>query len=184
MKKIYLVLTYTGTILSKIIKTYTKDEFSHVSISLDKDLKQMYSFGRLNPYIPFIGGFVYEDINSGTFKRFKKTTSEIYSLQVTDEQYEKIYKLIKEFQNCKKLYKFNVIGLFAVGINKKIKSERSFYCAEFVKYILENSGIETNLPEIIRPQNFKDLKNIDLKYKGELRKYNVANYKIYLLTTN
>ena len=44
MKKIYIVLTHTGTILSKIIKYWTKDEFSHVSIALDEDLKEMYSF--------------------------------------------------------------------------------------------------------------------------------------------
>ena len=50
MKNIYLILTYTGTVLSKIIKNYTKDEVSHVSISLDVELKQMYSFARLNPY--------------------------------------------------------------------------------------------------------------------------------------
>lgn len=36
MKKIYIILTHTGTILSKIIKEFTKDEFSHVSIALDK----------------------------------------------------------------------------------------------------------------------------------------------------
>ena len=49
MKKIYIVLTHTGTTLSKIIKTYTKDEFSHVSIALDNKLQEMYSFGRLHP---------------------------------------------------------------------------------------------------------------------------------------
>ena len=48
MKKIYIILTHTGTMLSKIIKKYTKDEFSHVSIALDKELNRMYSFGRLN----------------------------------------------------------------------------------------------------------------------------------------
>ncbi|MFR7463045.1 MAG: tyrosine-type recombinase/integrase [Clostridia bacterium] len=56
MKKIYIVLTHTGTTLSKIIKTYTKDEFSHVSIALDNKLQEMYSFGRLHPYNPFWGG--------------------------------------------------------------------------------------------------------------------------------
>ena len=173
MKKIYIVLTYTGTILSKIIKTYTKDEFSHVSISLDKELKQMYSFGRLNPYIPFIGGFVHEDINRGTFKRFKKTTTEIYSLEISDEKYEKIHNLIKDIQNGKKTYKFNVIGLFAVGVKKRIKTENSFYCAEFVKYLLEQSEIRNDLPEIIRPQNFKELDDIKLEYKGKLKKYKV-----------
>ena len=51
-KKIYIVLTYSGTILSRIIRAYTGDEYSHVSIALDKDLEEMYSFGRLNPYNP------------------------------------------------------------------------------------------------------------------------------------
>lgn len=82
MKKIYIILTYTGTVLSRIIKCYTKDEFSHVSIALDKDLRQMYSFGRLNPYNPFKGGFVHEGINIGTFKRFKNTRARIYSLEI------------------------------------------------------------------------------------------------------
>ena len=82
-RKIYIVLTYTGTILSKIIRVYTKAEFCHVSLSLDKRLNKMYSFGRLNPYNPFIGGFVHEGINIGTFKRFKNTKAEIYEIEVT-----------------------------------------------------------------------------------------------------
>ena len=90
VQKIYIVLTYTGTILSKAVKVYTRKKYSHISIALDKELKEMYSFGRLNPYNPFIGGFVHESINSGTFKRFKNTTTRIYSLNVSDKQYEKI----------------------------------------------------------------------------------------------
>ena len=96
MKKIYIVLTHTGTVLSKIVRFYTGKEFSHVSISLDEDLNQMYSFGRLNPYIPFIGGFVKESPHYGTFKRFYKTKTKIYSLEVDDYQYKKIRKMIKD----------------------------------------------------------------------------------------
>lgn len=173
MKKIYIVLTYTGTILSKIIKIYTKDEFSHVSISLDEELKQMYSFGRLNPYNPFIGGFVHEDRNSGTFKRFKKTKTAIYSLEVNEEEYDKIQKTIKKIQGAKKPYTFNVIGLFAIGLKLRIRKKHSFYCAEFVKYSLEKSGIQTNLPAMIRPENFKYLEKLNLEYTGKLRDYNI-----------
>ena len=72
MKDIFIVLTSTGTTLSKIIKSYTKDEFAHISISLDRELQEMYSFGRLNPYNPFFGGFIREYIDKGTFKRFYK----------------------------------------------------------------------------------------------------------------
>lgn len=174
MRKIYIVLTYTGTVLSKIIKIYTGDEFSHVSIALDKELKEMYSFGRLNPYNPFWGGFVHEYINSGTFKRFKKTKTAIYSLEVNDEEYEKIQGIIMKIQNAEKPYKFNSLGLFAVALKLKIRKEHSFYCAEFVKYSLDNSGVENNLPTIIRPDNFKDMENVNLIYEGILRKYTFA----------
>ena len=171
MKKIYIILTYTGTVLSKIIKVYTRDEFSHASIALDEELKQMYSFGRLNPYNPFFGGFVHEHINNGTFKRFKKTRASIYSMDVNDEEYERMQNIINNIQDAKKPYKFNVIGLFAVGLNLKIQKKNAFYCAEFVKYVLEASGKKTNLPPIIRPDDFKHLNNLSLEYEGKLCLY-------------
>lgn len=171
MKKIYIVLTYTGTNLSKIIKMYTGDKFSHASIALDEELKQMYSFGRLNPYNPFFGGFVHEDINSGTFGRFKKTKSAVYSLEVEDEEYEKMQEIIKNIEEAETPYGFNTIGLFAVALKLRIQQKNSFYCAEFVKHVLEKSGIETNLPEIIRPDDFKKLENLTLEYEGKFREY-------------
>ena len=97
MKKIYIVLTHSGTALSKIIKGFTKDEFSHVSISLDKELNEMYSFGRLNPYNPFWGGFVHEYIDTVLPElirpeNFKEITGlkEIYSGQLRNYHLQKI----------------------------------------------------------------------------------------------
>ena len=58
VEKIYIIQSCTGTILSNIIKGYTKNIYTHVSLSLDINLNNMYSFGRLNPYNPFWGGFV------------------------------------------------------------------------------------------------------------------------------
>lgn len=172
MKKIYIVLTYTGTVLSNIIKYYTKNEFSHVSIALDNKLYKMYSFGRLNPYNPFYGGFVHERINKGTFKRFSNTKAAVYSLEVEDEQYKIIEEKIKSMKRKRRIYKFNILGLFAVAINKRIKIKNHFYCAEFVKYILEHAKVYSNLPGIMKPEDFKELDRTRLKYKGLLRKYN------------
>ena len=170
MKKIYIVLTYTGTILSKIVKVYTRREFSHVSIALDEDLKEMYSFGRINAYNPFWAGFVHEDVNKGTFKRFKKTKARVYSLTVKDEQYEKVKEAIRDIQNNKLDYNFNILGLLGVVINYKVKRERYFYCAEFVKYVLEQSNI-CYLPDIVKPEDFKEIDNLNVVYNGQLREY-------------
>ena len=178
MKKIYIVLTHTGTILSRIIKNYTKDEFSHISISLDETLENMYSFGRINPYNPFIGGFVHEYINKGTFKRFYNTKAKIYSLEVSDKQYEIIRNEIEFIKLAKNNYKFNIAGLFAVGFSKKIGGRNSFYCAEFVKYLFEKAKIGMILPEIVRPESFNNRDELVEIYHGLLRKYNAKKVTV------
>jgi len=171
MKTIYVVITYTGTMLSKVIKMYTKSEFSHVSISMDLELNEMYSFGRLNPYNPIVGGFIHEYIDKGTFKRFYKTKAKICALQVTDEQYKEMYDIINEIERDKDNYTFNIPGLFAAGFHKKIGKEKCFYCAEFVKYVIEEAGVNLNLPDIIKPEDFKDIEEFETIYEGLLRKY-------------
>ena len=184
MKKVYIILTHTGTIVSRIIKCYTGHEFSHVSISLDEELTKMYSFGRLNPYNTFIGGFVNEKIDSGTFKRFKKTKAAVYSLVVTDEQYEKMEQAVLKVQEEKDKYTFNILGLVYAAFNKKRDKEYCFYCAEFVKYVLEYGEIDLGLPKVIKPEYFKDLPELKLIYKGYLRIYPYRNIKLedYIIT--
>ena len=157
--------------LSRIIKKYTKDEFSHCSIALDIELKEMYSFGRLNPYNAFWGGFVHEYIDKGTFKRFFRTVARVYSLEVTDEQYDAIKNKIYKIQEEKENYQFNVLGLFAAGFHKKIGKEHSFYCSEFVKYVIESAKVQTGLPDIVKPEDFKNIKGLQEVYSGLLRKY-------------
>lgn len=172
MKKIYIILTYTGTILSKIVKIYTRREYSHVSISLKEDLTKMYSFGRINPYNPFSGGFVHEEIDKGTFKRFKKTKTKIYSLEISEEKYEKLESIIEQMKAKKNLYKFNVIGLLGILLNVKIKREKYFYCAEFVKYVLEQSQV-LELPDLVKPEDFEKVSGISEIYRGVLREYRI-----------
>ena len=175
MKKIYIILTHTGTNLSKLIKSYTKDEFSHVSIALDSELKQMYSFGRLHPYNPFWAGFVHEYIDEGTFKRFYLTKTKVYTLDITDQQYETVKNSIKQMEQEKEQYTFNILGLFAAGFRKKITRKNSFYCAEFVKHILEKADINTELPEVAKPEDFKKIENLQEIYSGFLKKYKWEN---------
>lgn len=175
MKTIYIVLTHTGTLLSRVIKFYTKNEFSHSSIALDNELKKMYSFGRLNPNNPFIGGFVHEYIDKGTFKKFKNTVTKVYEMNVTDEQYVKINNIINDLKLHKDEYKFNILGLFLVALRFKYKRKKSFYCAEFVEYVLQETGIENKFPKIIRPEDFKKIENKELVYSGLLRDYKYNN---------
>ena len=175
MKKVYVILTNSGSLLSKVIKFYTKKEYTHVSISLDRGLRKMYSFGRLKAYNPFIGGFVHESTNHGTFKRFKNTTTCIFSVDVEEEEYETIKQTIKEFKRQRRIYKFNIIGLFAVAIHLKLRFKNSFYCAEFVKEVLQRANVAPDLPKIIKPEDFRKMENISVIYQGMLKDYSIRD---------
>ena len=78
--KIYILLTHSGSLLSKCINVYTKEPYTHVSIAFDEELKELYSFGRLRPKNPIFAGFVKEDIVNGTYARFPNTRCALYSL--------------------------------------------------------------------------------------------------------
>lgn len=171
MKKIYFILTDAGTALGKIIKFKTRKKYTHVSISLDKDLKKMYSFSRINPYICFLGGFMHERLNVGCFKRFKNTEAKICYIEITDYQYEKLQEQIMYFEANRNKYKFNVLGLAYIFINKEIHRENYFYCAEFIKYVLKKSNVNIQLPNMPRPEDFEQLKNSRVIYIGLLNQY-------------
>ncbi len=171
MKKIYFVLTHSGSVLSNIVKTYTGSEFSHVSLSLDENLENMYSFGRLFAYNPFLGGFVQESPKYGTFKRFSNTISKIYSLEVSDEQYSEIEEVILKMKKNKKMYRFNMIGLLAIPLHLKVKRYKCFYCAEFVKFVLDQTNLHINLPELVKPEDFENIDGCEAIYYGKLNQY-------------
>ena len=177
MKQIYFVLTNTGTVLSKIIRFFMKDEYAHISLALDKTLKPMYSFGRLNPYNPFYGGFVCEYINKGTFKRFYKTKAKVIVFDIDDKKYEKLKQIIMDVEENKKEFKFNVIGLFAIYFGIKRKKNKAFYCAEFIKYIIEEANINLDLPELIRPEDFKTIDG-EVIYTGLLKDCDLNLYNL------
>ena len=82
-KQIFIVISQTGTVLSRILKRVTGAEYNHASLSLSPDLKKMYSFGRRHPYNPFWGGFVIESPHAGTFRRFSNTTAVILAVEIT-----------------------------------------------------------------------------------------------------
>lgn len=169
-KKIYIILTYTGTLLSRIIRKYTQYEFSHVSIATDSELSEMYSFGRIRPYNPFITGFAHEDPQAIT-KRFKNTTTEVYSLNISREQFYNLKKTIRSMNSNKSEYRYNMLGLGALIMHKKLQRENAFYCAEFVQYVLDSAEVETNLPVLVKPSDFTELDNLQIEFRGRLKDY-------------
>ncbi len=171
-EKVYIVLSQTGTILSRILKFFTKAPYNHSSIALSEDLATMYSFGRLNPYNPFIGGFVEESPSAGTFKRFKNTKVMVLEFEVSHEARDDLYRLIAEMLSARAQYHYNYLGLLLAAVRVHREKTDCYYCSEFVKAMAERLGLDgvEEIPLIVKPIHFLGLKHRTV-YVGKLQEY-------------
>ena len=174
MKNVYLILTQSGTILSKLIRLFSHKPYNHASIGLDKSLDKFYSFGRLKPHNAFIGGFVIERKDAGVFKLFKNAPSLVVELSITDEQYNTITNTITVFEQNKEEYKYDFVNLTIFFTKYRIPRKKRFFCSQFVAYILNNAGIKTpNPPEHTQATDFLSLENSRVIYNGFIQEYEI-----------
>ncbi|MFE8699354.1 hypothetical protein ACFYKX_01825 [Cytobacillus sp. FJAT-54145] len=170
MRKIYILLTDTGTLFTKAIKCFTRCPLNHASIAFDETLEDLYSFGRKNERNPFIGGFVRENIHSNLFRNAKCA---IYSCSVSDLEYSHIMREIRTIEQNQQNYKYNLIGLFGVMVNKEINRKHAFFCTLFVASILIRSGV--NIIEkpacLVKPNDIIQAKQLKLEFEGVLDTY-------------
>ncbi|HEY8363108.1 MAG TPA: hypothetical protein VIK77_09535 [Tissierellaceae bacterium] len=166
--------------LSKCINLYTKEPYTHVSIALDEELKELYSFGRLKPNNPIIGGFVKEDIENGTYARFPETRCAVYSLDINEMQYRRLLRELEKFKKNKERYRYNLIGLFGVAINYPVERKYNYFCSQFVSTLLKRSGIKLidKPTALTSPKDFRECKKLNLIYEGKLRNYYFRNHML------
>lgn len=172
-RQIYLVISQSGSWLSRLLKVITGAEYNHVSISFSPDLVTMYSFGRLHPYNPFWGGFVVESPHRGTFKRFSETRALVFSLPVSAEAHDRIARTIQVMLSEQAAYHYNYVGLVLAAAHIRYRPDKSYYCSEFIKELLSRSCVAgtEQLPAIVQPIHFLTMPGIHLIYCGYLRNY-------------
>ncbi|MBR6273410.1 MAG: hypothetical protein IKR27_00195 [Lachnospiraceae bacterium] len=172
-KSMYLVVSQSGSIVSKILKVVTRAPYNHVSISLNKSLKPMYSFARVRPYNPVIGGYVAESANRGTLKRFPDTKVIVLEIRLTEHQFTVIKHKLRKMLKERKRYRYNYLGLFLAAINVPYKGHNRYYCSEFVKEVLVDNQVEgyTELDGIIKPIHFLGYPHAKVIYHGRLNDY-------------
>ena len=166
------MLSMTGTKFSRFLRLFTRGEFTHVSLAMDRELTRLYSFGRRCRYLPVIAGFVREDPRGGVFSRYD-TRCLVCELPVTREEYLRMEKLISHFQAQYRQYHYNFLGLPFIALQIPWRCRRRFVCSQFVAYLLDRSGAARFYKDysLMRPQDFYTLRGLHPIFKGALREY-------------
>ena len=138
---LYVVLTNSSSVVSKLINIVTRDQFTHASVSLDRNLEHMFSFSRvLSPY-PFWGGFKQEKLRRGFYARNKTLPGAILQLEVSREQYARAAEQILYFNNHKSQFHYDMIGLLGHIIDVPLTGKNRYTCSKFVANVLEEADV-------------------------------------------
>ena len=170
MKTIYIMLTRTGSMVSKIVSFFTKTKYTHASLAFDEDLVELYSSGRKKGMKMFPAGPTKESLYRGFFGVKPFVPCAIYELPVSEEVYEKAKQEIKFFIEHIDEYKFSALGIIACKLNIAWERKNKYFCSQFVAEILTRSGaVEFGKPNcLIHPRDYQKLKCLNKIYEGTI----------------
>jgi hypothetical protein len=174
---IYVLLSDTGTIFTKLIKGFTGAPYNHASLVLDENLQEVFSFGRKKANNPIVAGFVREDMYEGTFRHFPKTRCALLRIAVSAEQRANLIRTVRDFEKNKHLYSYNLIGLFGVLLEMDLKPVHSYFCSQFVAESMTMSGIPVwkRPSTLVTPNDFLTHPQFQVVYEGPLYDYPMLN---------
>ena len=173
MKSVYILLTRSQTYVGRFIHLMTGDEYTHVSLALDRDLERLYSFGRKYMHFALPGGFIPENIHGGIYQRYSAAQTLIYELTVSQEVYDQIEYRINRMLTSIGDYRYNLLGVVLCQMDIAHDRDKYYFCSQFVADTLEKSGAAV-LPKpssLMHPIDFCSLPGLEKVYSGPLYQY-------------
>lgn len=168
MPALYLLLTRSGTLLSRTIAAMTCDTYTHVSIALEDDLEVFYSFARRQAVLPLPAGLTCESPTRGYWGRHPAIPCTLLALPVSEAAYARVARRIERMHAHADEYPYSLLGvlLCALGIPRD-RGER-YFCSQFVGELLAASGA-VELPRdtsLLHPDDFLALPGTETLYTG------------------
>ena len=170
MKTIYILLTRSGTLLSKLVYAVTGASYTHASMAFDEELNCLYSSTRKNGYTMFPAGPSKEYLNKGVFRLRGDAPCALYALDVTDEAYVRARRRAEHMMARGELYRFNTLGLILCALHIRWQRRRHYFCSQFVSEVLQKSGA-LDLPKpstLMHPSDYAELPQLRCLYRGTL----------------
>lgn len=141
-RDIFIIFLSTNTYMGKGIRFFTRNRYSHVTISMEHDLSRMYSFARYHINSPILGGFVTEHPLRYLYDN-QDVSVKICRIRVGLEEYERIRSEINHFLTHRENMIYNTPNALLSLFGRQLEVKDMFTCLEFVTYLLRYSGILT-----------------------------------------
>lgn len=172
-KYIYIVFICSPTGIGKAIRFVTRNLYSHVAVSFDKNLSTMYSFARYYKNVPMFGGFIEESILRYTLYDADSVPVKICAIPVSVQKYEEAVAYINAIKENSSQYIYNSYSMAMALFHKRVRIGQAYTCLEFANSVLSECGIT----EEIKPDRYYSIADVEdiLKdfviYEGDLWEY-------------
>ncbi len=169
MSEIYVLLTRTNTLFSRIVHLVTRSEYTHASISLEPSCTEIYSFTRRYARLPLPAGFVQEGVNRGVMRRCKKAPFALYRASISDQAYQRLERRFQRMLGDTR-YKYSISGAVFCFFHIKSKKKDRYFCSQFVAEVLQEIGVieEVKHCSLYKPNDFTQVKELTLCCRGVL----------------
>lgn len=170
MQTIYLLLTRSSTVLSRMVYLVTGDRYTHLSVSFEPGLQPLYSSSRKNGETLFPAGPCQERFDRGYLSRHPQTPCALYELQVSDAVYARARAETEAIMANAGRYSFNILGLILLRLNIPWHRPGHYFCSQMVSEILQNSGALAlpKDPVLMRPMDYTRMPQLTCVYQGRL----------------
>ena len=158
-ENIYIVLVRANTLMGRITRKLFQYDYTHVAISLEKDLDRLITFSRRRHYTPFDCGYMIENINCYAYGKNKNVKLKIFKVPVRKDSKQEIEKYI-DMVSKDKSYTFNFYSMLTMPIVHGFRIYKAHNCMSFVSKILKLSK--------------------EIEFNKEYYKYNIQDIDILL----
>ena len=180
LKQIYILLSKTQTLPSRLIHRMTGGSFTHASLALTPQTDRFYSYARKTLNNPLNAGLIVEDIHALVFAKYPDCHCSLYAIEVSDEGYEKIKRLLALYLKNRKKAKYNFMGVLPLRLGIRLQRRWRLVCSQFVAIALQESG-EITLPKdpyLMLPNDFPAIKGARKIYDGVLKDCNFKEAQV------
>lgn len=168
MEKLYIAFVDTPGFFASLIRRVVKMNYVHTVLGFDEDLFEAYSVGRRNPAVPIFSGFEKEELDR-IYKKFPNAGYKITYIECTKKQKDDILNKMRELYKVRYSYKYCIIGLPFILMNKPFYQKNHYTCSSFISRVLAENGIKLfdKHFSLVTP---KDFYNLDLPciYEGKI----------------
>ena len=157
----YIVFISTNTYMGRMIRLFTRNRYSHVSVAFDRDLQTMYSFARYHIDSPILGGFVTEHPLRYLYGN-GDVQVKICQISLSEKEYQRIRSEVDFFHRNSEMMIYNTLNALLSLVGKKLTTKNMFTCLEFVTYLLQ-------YPDILAIRELEHRLSDSIVYHGSFR---------------